>query len=878
MSNEIDTAFDNKKIVINWDGGSQGGAGMAVCNGTHIQYAIPDSEDNLTLLTSNLATYQATHQIADLNFWTVTNVASQFPKSMSDKFIVKKFLSVIVLGGYNYVFWTNPDGDYMALRCRPDMLTQIDVSTIDLSVTSGFSLISNLATFVMPDTLKSLKGKIGWVVLAENQTGFLLNGTLDPNGFSPNSTWIANIDLSGSNFPYLFDNTFNGEKVNFDKYQDINAGWIDQGSIQIDKSQMPQPFISLIVSLHTEASGIPSCFSYGMDLLQGFDLDYNEKLNNGIYQGHITPVPITGLEAADSGGAVISTTPEGSLQINFIDSKQKLRIGKLFLNTSASSSPDYGKPGLYTPKWETYKNDPDGSNPNISAHNTPCSVFLPLPPTIGPSPYPVTPEGGGDPIIYQNCPSQGYVQCLFSSSSGNVPEMSTFYWGEIFGIPNYMIAPVQNGYEQTLLLTLVADTFPFPVPAKSVWGPDSPSGMINWLLCDYEYLVGDETEVDLEWNMSAAVGFKAEDVFEVAGIGVEGETSNHVGFSSLVKNSNITRQATSYTVTTKGVPPVDQTVETLTISPDGALFGNTPATQVGIDVYMIRFREQTKENNKSALMPAIHPILDSTSTSITGDFKSYYCIPGNPASYLEDAINKRMSELFADTEINNNDFHINGEDFTKIYTEGKYLDNIVKRFGVNSFGTESNLPYLEFSFSETGIKRSEFQSTSSFTFGAGAFLDSSDYAGLAWDQTATATLGLLGCADISANLASHNGFAMIGVDFSSSLTTTNVSSSTWGVNLGEYLNPLGPGEAYTARMYFLQPSPLWARELQYFGQLNEPADIDLVNSSPIRILFTVSYISDALRLRLNSMDFVYPYNPGNTPPLIINQDGTVAAS
>ena len=63
------------------------------------------------------------------------------------------------------------------------------------------------------------------------------------------------------------------------------------------------------------------------------------------------------------------------------------------------------------------------------------------------------------------------------------------------------------------------------------------------------------------------------------------------------------------------------------------------------------------------------------------------------------------------------------------------------------------------------------------------------------------------------------------------------------------------GEAYTARMYFLNPSPLWALELKHFGYRGAtlPRGVDYKNSGPTRILFTVPYMSQTLADRMRRM-------------------------
>jgi hypothetical protein len=94
---------------------------------------------------------------------------------------------------------------------------------------------------------------------------------------------------------------------------------------------------------------------------------------------------------------------------------------------------------------------------------------------------------------------------------------------------------------------------------------------------------------------------------------------------------------------------------------------------------------------------------------------------------------------------------------------------------------------------------------------------------------------------------------MVGVDLNFSLMGGGGTTSTWGLSVNTYLNPPASGESYTVRMYFLKPSRLWATELEYFGvSTSQPPAIDFVDSAPVRILFTVPYISEPLAKRLQT--------------------------
>ncbi|RAK65945.1 hypothetical protein [Hymenobacter edaphi] len=221
-----------------------------------------------------------------------------------------------------------------------------------------------------------------------------------------------------------------------------------------------------------------------------------------------------------------------------------------------------------------------------------------------------------------------------------------------------------------------------------------------------------------------------------------------------------------------------------------------------------------------------------------------------------------MRKLFYSPGTVHSDFTFNGVNYSQVYGtangsstasyQENYVHEVVSRFGSNCFGPDGNLPYLEFAFSETGIQRSSFQATSAFTVGGSAFISSRDYVGVAWGLETKVQAGL-GVLNLEVPMGSDEGFAMVGTDWSTELAASGTGSSEWGINLGEYLNPLGPGEAYAVRLYLLKPSPLWARELKNFGRLPAGAAVDTTNSAPIRILFTVPYISAPLKARLEAL-------------------------
>lgn len=481
-------------------------------------------------------------------------------------------------------------------------------------------------------------------------------------------------------------------------------------------------------------------------------------------------------------------------------------------------------------------------------------LYIPLPIVRGDSPFPVAPSDGSQSKIYKNCLLARFIYVGFKTdnSGGNI-SFETDYWGTFFTIENYAENNSIDDYNEAALLTMVSDTFPYPVPDSSIWNSDSPSGTVAWLVCNFKYLVGHENEEAVEINLGGSTGVKFENKDTVSGIGIQLEGSLSAGFNSLVNHSVEKKQAHSFSITTKGSPIIGSSSEYLHIAGEGAWFGTTPPSSICVDLMLLAGRGASNKNKAAIFM---RPKLDSTIVSKGGDFKSFNYTPGNLLSYTEDSIGRNMQSQFSSLNSSEKqEFFINGFDYSELYSENNYIQHISNHFGENCFGAGGNLPYLEFSFSETGMRRSEYQSTSNFRTAASAFVKGEAYAGVGWDVSARTSVGILGFFEVSLPAISSSGFAMAGVEFETTLSSSTGSSDSWGVSLDEYSNPLAPGEAYTVRMYILKPSPLWAMELKHFGFTADSFidnKYDLINSCPNRILFTVPYISPALTERLKN--------------------------
>lgn len=881
MSNIANTSVDSSALTrqsnMKFNGTppnqGQGAAGAAVCYGNHIQYAMPDGDNYLTIITNDLAPFQSSFKLKDLNHFNCVAAADSFPTAMKDKFKVFGFISIVSMAGYNYIFWANKrdddsQPDRYVLRTRPDMQTPPVMARIDLS-NADFILKSNLAAFLLPNTSPALADKLGAVGLGfrpSTGTYELVPLILDPAEFKPDSPWVPtlpNSKVSVNNI--LASDLWGASLVNYYNY--ISADLYDQGTYlsseqgNQEANGAPRNYIQLVVNCRSavENTSRPACVSFSTDALEVFDAPHVDG-----QQAVIVPaVPVAGFSDIDaSTSATITHAPDGTLVATY-EIKDGSKIENVFFRPSNNTA----VLGLHNPSWQQYT---PPFKLDSEPRNTPCTVFVPLLPSTGPSPCLLN-NVQGEMVTYPDCRIQNYVMCVFTSvKTAATPIMLTYYWGCLFNVPGYREGTMsQTQRDSSTVLSMVADTFPVPVPHPEVWGPDSPSGMVNWALCNYEYLVGNNTEVQIDNMLRGTIGRQGEANALVLGVGVAYEYSLKTGITEFTSQSDTVRRATSLSISTKGLPfslsgQEGEAPPELSISPSGALFGAAPPATIYMDLSLVLRNGETQPTQTLAAVP--RPLFDSSVMPIAGEYNSYCYTPGNLLSYTETEINLRMAGLYNDykdtlAQNSPNRFVINGVDYGILYAgtdsapANNYLANVVERFGVKAFGPGGNQPYLEFSFSETGVQRSDYQSTSGFTTGSSFFVDGSFYAGGAWDQQISGGVGALGVVEISINLLSTSGFDMIGAEIYSEMTTTNTSSTDWGIRLDEFLNPLAPGESYTVRMYLLKPSPLWGRELECFGALTTgtmTTTADTTNSSPVRILFTVPYISAPLAARLTS--------------------------
>ncbi len=853
------TSLDSN--VINIAGCQQGGNGAISYAGGFVRYAFADGSDNLNIATADLREFVNSATRSTIN-WTAMSVKQMFANAAGQlKFQTASAPALIAIGDYTYLFWSDTSGPLAVMRSRVDG-TQSAVATIGAApeppqpgTKVPFKGVkSDLSACITPD------GKaIALQFVAGAPKGYTHNDKtlnkgatlfvtclLTPGDFQPTDVW------KGVYAAMPLDN--NGSIV--DNFSAVSAAWFTQGQSRKSTGNSTQPTLIYYQ--------LVAC--YGNHQAKSFAWTVNERclpfyLPSGQKKGETKPpawikqkpIPVTGI-GDDSGdaarGVFLTRDPAGAiLALYGYNGGSSFSTGQVMAAWLQPNSVNKGTPGLNQPQWVQFRAMRPANGQAFAVGERPCAAFVPLPSTQGTSPCKLPPPGTNKPPQYfKNCTLQKQVMMVASasatSSSQSQAQALTRFYGTSVAIPEYSTATPSNA--QQIALSLIGDAFPYPIPDASVWDNSSPDGTTDWQACAYQYLVGNQSETEVQIEGGVAFGIKGGTTVDT-GVGIVSEASAAVGARAVLDSMRSKYNATSFIVSSKGVPSTAGSPgnnQVFDMSPNAALFGRGyPTLSQDVSVFVAR-------NNSpvyGASVPLVGMLRISGSQSpvaVGGQYNTYCYTPGNLLSYQPSAINAQMKTLFNNlSNTQQKRFVIGGANFASFYTGGNYLGAIDKAFGAKCFGEAGNLSYLEFSISQTGMQESEFQDTSQFTAAGGYYVNASAYVGV----------GTSGGLDVFGVGEKVGGYAMVGAELNFSLMGGGGTTSTWGLSLNTYLNPLATGESYTVRMYFLKPSRLWAAEIENFGvSTSNPPAIDFVDSAPVRILFTVPYISSNLATRLKT--------------------------
>ena len=269
---------------------------------------------------------------------------------------------------------------------------------------------------------------------------------------------------------------------------------------------------------------------------------------------------MTGI-GADQGdvarGVFLTRDPAGAiLALYGYDDGSSFSTGQVMAAWLQPNSVNKGTPGLNQPQWVQFRAIRPANGNAFAVGERPCAAFVPLPSTQGTSPCKLPPPGTNKPPQYfKNCTLQKQVMMVASaaatSNSQSQAEALTRFYGTSVAIPEYSTATPSNA--QQIALSLVADAFPYPIPDTSVWDNSSPDGTTDWQACAYQYLVGNQSEVEVQIEGGVAFGIKGGTTVDT-GVGVVSEASAAVGARAVLNSLRSSYNATSFIVTSKGVP------------------------------------------------------------------------------------------------------------------------------------------------------------------------------------------------------------------------------------------------------------------------------------------------------------------------------------
>ena len=809
--------------------------GSATGGADYLHYAYADSNNDVNVAVCDLRDFAKSKSASDLGKWSNGRLRSLFPNQPAANYQSTLGPAAVFWRNYVYFFWVDSGGAVRGMRTDPKVKSAVNLTlqgTPDQS--QGGNLFSSqpVAASNLVATLTPGGEAIVVQFLAQAQNGvnaIAKNASIFVTWRFPLDAYEDYADWPGTFFAMQVDS---GKSL-VQNYGQLGAAWFMQGASDSRTGGAQAAYYQAILC-------------YGGGDCQSFCWQVDAQLDSKAS----TASAVSGLGQNQShsigGPATLTRDPGGALRVFYCDKSQNACTAYLDPNTNGT-----GAFGLDSPAWtgvgQIRDNDGDGytSSLGLAATYVPVGIFK------GNSPVPLpTPTGGTD--TYANCVMQRYVAVIFSDVvEQNSPyqiQILTRFAGTAVLVPDYASSTPSD--PSKLLLSMVADTFPYPIPNPQVWNSASPSGTVDWTGCTYEYLVGNEKQSEVTIDVRGAIGLKSTGSADLGGSAVLPETTLQLGANkglawdisisagaeALFTDTQTQLTATAYDISTKGTPGGNSD-GTLAISPDGVLFGRTyPNVSQDVCLYVDR-DGNINGGPDSPLVGRLRP--SGNDTAASAQFSTYCYTPGDLNSYAPLAIDTRMAALFGNLGNLQSAFSdIKGKDYRGLYT-GSYTDNVVNAFGVNVFGPNGNQPYLEFSFSEEGAQKTQYQDTSSFTFAGSFFVDLSLYVGT------TTYVGLL--------VFNASETSTVGVEVSFNYTAGGTDTSTWGLQLANFLNPLGSGEAYTVRMYFLKPSPLWAAEVEYFGGgTDKTAQLDFGNSAPVRVLFTVPYISPTLSRRLSA--------------------------
>lgn len=788
--------------------GSQTHGGAAAFTGSNVHYFYCDGSGAVVLASQDIERYLATGSGADLKSWQLQRLSKMFASGGGVAFSSNDDTAITLVDGWMYLFWIDTkNATVTAARCSLDggVTTYAQVAIATGGVTTPITAALGITVSRTPNGA----GIVLWVTSSEGDALVLRAYTLLPDDLSATQHLWTTSNSTVLPLPAGLDTS----------YANLSATWVNQGAFA--GAGASEPAFALVLALFSRARQDARSYFYPIDasgaLVAGASMVEINGLSNDNHKRSLG----RGVSlSTDPGGRVVAFSTQNYTDSdgNTDDSKSKITFRTLDTFQTITSASAWGAPTLLQV----------GDNV-IPSHARPVIAYVAGPAVSTPD----VSIGRDEPA--KTCFVQSIMGFVFgvAVNDNQNPRVVPYYWGQLTEVPNYRTGtPLQRNL---LAVTLVADAFPVPVPRTNVWGNESPDGMGDWQVAAYRYLTSKSSTNELTIENSGVIGVRSA-ISTTAGIGPQMETSVRrgtvKGFSSMTTQTS----TAAVTIASKAhLTPGD--ANSYSMNESGVF---NAWTYPGVSENAFVFSDASGATVSGVSAPLVATLVPTPSSgdrnaTSSGAFQTYVAQPGQLTTYQPSVINERMQRLFAAlTPAQQALFTIDGEDFAPYYTidaNGRgYVEKITERFAtpLNVDGAT----FLEFAFSENGATSTEFQSTESFRSNGGLFYDASFYSGVGGG----AEFEIFGIG------FAMSAYRMSGVEFQSSIVSATGTDSAWGIDLSTYLNVLDAGQSYTARLYLLQPSKLWSVELRSFSTLagvENPAQVDLANSAPVRILFTV---------------------------------------
>ncbi len=746
--------------------------------GNSLYYLVPDSKEYLKMVTCNLADLITNNNLSgidDSSNWSNFMLDDQFSHSNDAHYKTHFAPSMTLQNGSLYCLWTDTHDEGQVYIASMDSFGNwcsqpMKAHATNSSGTSGHLIsLSDLSVHACDDGLI--------LYLYDTKHSKLACVKFDLTEMDPsNGRWDGTLlpEMDPSDWGLDLDKT----------YYRISTEWFSQGS---NGSYMLASFYS-----SDDHKGEFICFPINDDLTPNIS-------------GSSDRFPVHSFSARrgitlkrDSSGMILATYCHD-------DDDKDLRWKAFSTNQEVDSN--------QVLDWQS---SVQVNGINKDSEKRPQSFFVVATPSEG-SLALSNPEGDSQdfPASVSNVYSFVYYCDGDHTNHGYKIQVQVANYGSTYLVPNYSSMEPSDETKDTILLSHLMDSFPFPNENIGSVEPGNP-------LITYQYGTSNGTSTKMEVNWAFQFGLKTE-VSTSKGVGPAAEASFETGPEGSLEIGSGTTTTQAYSMDTaaqsNGVDVV--------ISPRGRADGHT---LFSISQTAALFYDSNNNLQNGVLAPLYNlltPVPGHGSYATSTYYDVYSSTPGDINSYTETNINSRMAALY-DEAVDNG----YGSYFPSDYAED-YIQQVIEP---RAQKMPNGQLFLEYQVNANGGSVTTFESIDEIQATAGWTVDSSTYLGVGFGEE----ISLFGFGE------EISGSAMAGFSYQLEVVGSVDTNSSWGVGAEySYEDYVSGSKYYTVRMYICKPDNLWAREVQFMAQnVVNPDQIDFDSSEPMKIMFVVYGIGD----------------------------------